>query len=216
MKAAFVVKFLVCTLVNTIADYAVGKFSWLSLGIRALVFAGSAGLRTAGAKLLAQYSRAAKGGSALSSFGDDLVDFTDEFAERAIRQSGKNNCGQTCAIRLALEQGIEQVKHFFSHQNVTDADELASFLSKNGVAGAKASDDIDFFTLINKVGEGKPAIALTKKASGQGHWVMIDQVEEIGGIPHVLLRDPATGVVGYMHQTTFFSKYFIGKAVYLE
>jgi RHS repeat-associated protein len=56
LKAAFHVKFIIDTLINTISDVSIGKFSWLSLAVRAAVFAGSEGLRKAGTKLLAKYA----------------------------------------------------------------------------------------------------------------------------------------------------------------
>ncbi|MFN9917313.1 MAG: hypothetical protein ACK53L_32300, partial [Pirellulaceae bacterium] len=56
LQAAFRAKFIVDTLINTISDVAIGKFTWLSLGVRAAVFAGSEGLRKAGTKLLAKYA----------------------------------------------------------------------------------------------------------------------------------------------------------------
>ena len=56
LKAAFHVKFIIDTLTNTISDVSIGKFSWLSLAVRAVVFAGSEGLRRAGTKLIAKYA----------------------------------------------------------------------------------------------------------------------------------------------------------------
>jgi hypothetical protein len=56
LKAASYVKGIIDTLINTIADVAIGRFSWLALAVRVVIFAGSEGLAKAGTKLLAKYA----------------------------------------------------------------------------------------------------------------------------------------------------------------
>jgi hypothetical protein len=193
--------FAVETIVNGTAafDFALGA---IGIGRAAYAFA---------------RARSLAGGGGLAFHAVHWIDDTDALGAggKAIQQSLDNNCGQTCASAILSENGLKAVAKIFEHQDVTDAAELASFLSGNGMQGVQhGSATLD--TVLSSVQNGKPAMALIENVDSLPHWVIIDAIDDSFGPGNTLLgiRDPSSGQIGWMKQIDFQLNYFRGVAVW--